>query len=302
MNRTILRGLDGTSPLGFFAALGLLRVLQPRGEAVRLGFLTDGTFRPYLEGLDADLAAVVAEDAIRSAGRQPWSLEYAKTEKSGVKTVADLKAPPDVFREFVARAIAEWASGKSDGAAYAAAFGTTSRMAVDGKGNTKPTAFHFTAANQKFLETVESIRASITRDWAEQSLFVGHAARSGSNLRWDPAAERNWALMAENPNEAGTTVDAPTEWLAFRGMPFFPTFPLGSRIVTTAVDGRGGDMKLTWPLWSVPLSIAAIRSVLPLDWTRVRQRAARGVFAVCTSMIRRTSQGFGNFGPASVTS
>ena len=133
--------------------------------------------------------------------------------------------------------------------------------------------------------------------------FLFHAGRPGYNLRWDPAAERNWALMANNPNDDGTSVDAPVEWLAFRGLSLFPSFPCGVRIITTAVSGRGEDMEMTWPLWSAPISLETARSAIQMTWTGVsRDRAMRGVFAVCTSEIRRTSQGFGNFSPATVSS
>ena len=150
---------------------------------------------------------------------------------------------------------------------------------------------------------MDGIRDSVTQEWVETSLFKGHGERSGSNLRWDPGAERNWALMANNPGGDGTHVDAPLEWLAFRGLPLLPSFPRGSRIITTGVVGRGDDMTFTWPLWSIPASLATTRSVLQVDWTRsTKECAARGVFAICSSAIRRTSQGFGNFGPSSVMS
>jgi hypothetical protein len=143
----------------------------------------------------------------------------------------------------------------------------------------------------------------VTQEWVETSLFKGHGERPGSNLRWDPGAERNWALMANNPNDDGTRVDAPLEWLAFRGLPLLPSFPRGSRIITTGVVGRGDDMTFAWPLWSIPASLLTTRSALQVDWTgSIKERAARGVFAICSSAIRRTSQGFGNFGPSSVMS
>jgi hypothetical protein len=109
--------------------------------------------------------------------------------------------------------------------------------------------------------------------------------------------------MANNPSGDGTRVDAPLEWLAFRGLPLLPSFPRGTRIITTGVVGRGDDMTFTWPLWRVPASRHTTRSVLQVDWTgNAKERAARGVFAICSSAIRRTCQGFGNFGPSSVTS
>lgn len=301
MRSIALSGLNGANPLGFLAAVGLLRLMRQKNAEARLGFLSDGSFQPFVEGFNGDLSALVADDAARAAGRQTWCLEYEKQEKRGVKVVADLKAPLTIFEKFLTDCIEHWLRGVGDAVAYAAAFGTN--VAVDGKGNTKPTAFHFTAANQQFLATVEAIRASVTHEWVKLSLFEGHAVRSGLNLRWDPAAGRNWALMANNPNIDGTSVDAPLEWLGFRGLPLFPSFPYGTRIITTGVSGRGNDMKMIWPLWSIPISFETARSVLQLSWANgSRDREMRGVFAVCTSEIRRTGQGFGNFSPATVSS
>ncbi|GIX35810.1 MAG: hypothetical protein KatS3mg126_1589 [Lysobacteraceae bacterium] len=303
MSRIDLKGVNGSNPLGFLATLGLLRILP----GAKLGFCDDGSYQPFVEGLQlnkSDLAALVFADAKAAENdKAPWRFTYTKppTKKRGEQVVADLKPPPNDpgFAAFFKRCLDDWLSGKDEGAAYAAAYFTD--VAVDSKGNTKPTAFHFTAANQTFLGQVESIRASLTQGWVEEALFTGRAERSGSNLRWDPAAERSWALMAEDPNKEGTRVNAPLEWLAFRGLPLLPSFPQGSRIVTTGVSGRGDDMTFTWPLWSVPASMYTARSVLQVDWTsNARERAARSIFAICSSSIRRTSQGFGNLSPSSV--
>lgn len=302
MSRIQLVGVDGSNPLGFLAALGLLRVLP----GAKLGFSEDGSFRAFVDWLDkreSDIAKLIAADAVAAASQSaPWRFTYTKaaTKKQGPQEVADLKPPPGDFKRFLATCIGAWLRGNDEAADYAAAYGTD--IAVDGKGNTKPTAFHFTAAQQTFLGALEGSRASVTQEWIEMSLFKGHGERPGSNLRWDPSAERNWALMANNPSGDGTRVDAPLEWLAFRGLPLLPSFPRGSRIITTGVVGRGDEMTFTWPLWSVPASLPTARSALQLDWTgSTKERAARGVFAICRSSIRRTSQGFGNFGPPVVT-
>lgn len=303
MSRIQLVGVDGSNPLGFLAALGLLRVLP----GAKLGFTDDGSFRAFVDGLDkseSDLATFISDDAKGAEdGSAPWRFTYTKaaTKKQGPQEVADLKPPPDDFKRFLATCVEAWLSGNEEPAGYAAAYGTD--VAVDGKGNTKPTAFHFTAAQQTFLGAVEGIRASVTQEWVEKSLFEGYGEKPGSNLRWDPGSERNWALMANNPSGDGTRVDAPLEWLAFLGLPLLPSFPCGTRIITTGVVGRGDDMTFTWPLWTVPASRHTTRSVLQVDWTgNAKGRAACGVFAICSSAIRRTSQGFGNFGPSSVTS
>jgi hypothetical protein len=299
MSRMILKGITGVSPLGFLASLGLLRLLHNTQTGARLAFLDDGSFHPFLEGVDGELAELVARDAADRSDEESWLLTYDKAEKKGVKKVADLKAPPEVFRAFLIRCVDEWILGKNEGSAYASAFGTSE--ARDGKGNTKPTAFHFTAANQQFLEIVRTIRSSIDSDWVRTALLEGPADRPGSNLRWDPAAERNWALMAANPIDTGTSVNAPVEWLAFRGLPLLPTFPKGARIVTTGVTGRGDEMAWTWPIWTVPASLPTVCSVLQIDWKEEGQsRSKRGIACLCTAPIRRTAQGFGSFGPAAM--
>jgi hypothetical protein len=307
MNRVELPGVDGSNPLGFLAALGLLRCVA----GARLGFVADGSFRAFLERRDlceADLVRLVANDAMAAADtRAPWRFTYVKaaTKKAGPQPVADLKPRPEVFRRFLRACVDAWCEGDGEAAEYAAAYATD--VAVDGKANTKPTAFHFTAANQTFLGTVETTRSRVTEDWVHASLFEGRAARAGSNLRWDPNADRNWALMANNPNDDGTTVDAPLEWLAFRGLPLLPSFPVGRTIITASVSKRSGTTRFVWPLWSIPSTVGTVRSLVHLDWMNLSLpesadpgQLERGVFAVCASVIRRTGQGFGNFSPATI--
>lgn len=296
MSRVILSGMNGANPQEFLASIGLLRIASKKFETARLSFLEDGSYRPVIDGVNEPLAELVAENAASGAGEQPWRLTYGKAEKRGEKAVADLKAPPDAFRGFLTRNIDAWLAGNGESAAFAAAYGTST--AVDGKGNTKPTAFHFTAANQQFLGAIEFSRAAVDVEWSRQALFKGNAARPGGNVRWDPAADRNYALMAENPNTDGTAVCAPLEWLAFNALPLLPTVPIKARVFTTGISGRGDEMAFTWPLWNCAASTRTVASLVRL---RIDEWRERGVFAFARSTIRRSSQGFGNFGPASVS-
>jgi len=97
MRSIVLSGLNGANPLGFLAALGLLRLMRQQNSEARLGFFSDGSFQPFVEGFYGSLPALVTADAARAAGKQAWSLEYEKPEKRGVKVVADLKARPNTF-------------------------------------------------------------------------------------------------------------------------------------------------------------------------------------------------------------
>ena len=128
MTRTVLKGINGSNPLGFLASVGLLRVLNARVKRVqqgasvedqiispRLGFTEDGAFHAWIEcdpALD-DIPGIVAKDAEDAAGPQSWRLEYEKQEKRGIKVVADLKAPPERFSKYLNSAIDEWLAGRN---------------------------------------------------------------------------------------------------------------------------------------------------------------------------------------------
>ncbi|RIL06272.1 MAG: hypothetical protein DCC71_07335 [Proteobacteria bacterium] len=72
---------------------------------------------------------------------------------------------------------------------------------------------------------------------------------------------------------------------------------------TTAVRGRGDEMLFRWPLWAEPASLATAASLVRLGWwDGSTAGASMGVIAVCTCVIRRIGQGFGNFGPARINS
>ncbi len=299
MITTTMTGLSGTNPQTFLAMVGLLRVANARNLSARLAFSADGSFHPIVvTDAEVDWPAMITEDAQSASGPQPWRLEYPKEDKGGSKLVADLKAPTDAFLQFLKGAREEWLHGRPERADFAAAYGTS--VAKDGKGNTKPTAFHFTAANQQFLGGVELARAAVTSEWTTQALIDIDSARPGPNLRWDPAADRSYALMAQNPNADGTSGCAPMEWLAFRGLPAFPSCPRGQRIMTAGVTGRGNAMRFTWPLWSTPHPLGLVRRMVVMDWSKrnLPSRRLLSVTTICTSEIRRTGQGFGNFGPS----
>ncbi len=253
---------------------------------------------PPSKTIRSPISGVVADDAERSRDLACINIRYEKAEKNKVKVVRDLKPPPAVFSRLLVAATDEWVQRTN--AEYShdlAAFATS--LEVDGKGNTKPTAFHFTAAQQEFLKAADESRSNVTREEAYASLVDGRGRKPGKNLRWDPRDERSHALMAQDPDVEGTAVDATQEWLAFRGLVAFPVLSIGRKQpATTSVNGRGEGMVFSWPLWRVAADWPTVTSLIKLPISTLT--ADRGVIAVATSSIRRTAQGFGNFGPAAV--
>ena len=98
MAEIVLSGLDGTNPIGFMAALGVLQICTDAGVRARLGWRLIDTWQPVLTGVGADpdeLLALVADDLEAWRKDAPeLSLCY---EKKG-KVVHDLRPIPEEFQ------------------------------------------------------------------------------------------------------------------------------------------------------------------------------------------------------------
>jgi hypothetical protein len=143
----VLRGLDGTNPLAFLAALGVLDAISNQ-ERADLRWAYDAGWRPLfrssfdavdplVELLDQDRQACVSDPAL--------ALEY-----DGKR---DLKPPPAVLAQYLRRLAESSTMTRRRSVDWASAFATD--VAVDNNGNTKPTALHFTAGQQQFLQMVD---------------------------------------------------------------------------------------------------------------------------------------------------
>ncbi|MGC8884774.1 MAG: type I-G CRISPR-associated protein, Cas3-extension family [Bryobacteraceae bacterium] len=152
------------------------------------------------------------------------------------------------------------------------------------------------AGHQHFLETVQELMIQCTFCHLAKALFGPWIPTDLKlSLRLDPAEDRRYALMAEDPTSSSNP--SRSLWganrLAFEGLVFFPAYP-AHPMGLVAWRNRNRDNWLTdcevrWPLWSEPLSPAAVRSLLRLpDLFEVgregrRNLQARRVFALFKS-------------------
>lgn len=292
MNGVACRGLDGSDPLGFLAALGLLRVVSRQDPEAKLRWVEQG---PWIAVLTTAIEGVVE---VLTRDLQRWKDYHgALTFAEGAdRKTQDLKHPPDEFRELM-RAV----QSDPEAASFVAAYATG--VVVDGSGKqTKPTALHFTAGQQRFLAAVLSIRDTVTHQDFTEALFGPWVGRTGaSDTRWRAGSERSRALLSYDPGGEKTSCVVGAVWLAYQAMPLFPTVPQGTRILTTGFKGRGNRQVFTWPLWTADLLIDEVGAIVrssevaempPLD------REARGIGAIFRSEVLRSSQGYGNFSPA----
>ena len=304
----LLAGLNAQNPLGFFAALGLLRVLdsQPRNseqERPRLSFDDDGQTPRLGTSLSFDeVIAIAIADAQSQSTNPVLALAYTdagdRVLPDDERARRDLKPPPALAREFLMTCVAE------ERRVADLAAGLFSELVQDNNGSTKPTALHFTAGQQEFLGMVEELRAGLSENMLREAL-VGPWLNESSlpSLSWDSSATRYYALRARNPSSEKRGSVAAANWLGFLSLAFFPVFVRRGRLATTCVKGGWKDSVLTWPVWSAKLTAPLVASLLRIDIGRMtaKERLAAGVISVYSARILRSDQGgYGSFSPADI--
>lgn len=309
----VLPGLDGQNPLGFFAALGLLRILDEHAcktsaERPGLEFSTTPPFvaRMAFEGSLEQIRKIVLADAIAQSTSAALRLAYDKDGElcspEASDATRDLKSSPTAARQFL-----ECVAGTSRRDMDLVA-GMISDVVQDNNGASKPTALHFTAGQQAFLEMVEVLRAGIDTESLDEALSgPWRSASKLPSLSWDSSVARVYALRASNPSgEKRGSVPA-ANWLAVHALSFFPVMPERHRgrlvLRTTNVALGWKDVPFTWPLWTESAGASVVASLLRLDasrWTQ-RERLALGISTVLRSRILRSDQGgYGSFSPPEV--
>ncbi|MGH3814721.1 MAG: type I-G CRISPR-associated protein, Cas3-extension family [Pseudonocardiaceae bacterium] len=302
-----LPALDGTNPLGFLAALGVLDVLHRAGREPTMHWTADLVPIPVFRGGSDEDELVELVDADRARWQESVVLRGPVGDQ-----LDDVKPPPKVHSRWAAEVVDALGDTRADADLFCALL---AEGAVDGKGNGKPTHLHFTAGQQKFLVMVrelasridaERIRVAIFGPWREDSPLP--------TLSWSSQGERIYALRAVNPSGEKRLGVPGADWLAFLGLVFFPTCAVTrndgaqASLKTTGCNRAWKRSALRWPLWTVPLERDTVWSLVgdsavvgqdrPLSPDELR---ARGVRHVMQAPIRRSEQGgYGSFGGALV--
>ncbi|RME25628.1 MAG: hypothetical protein D6798_08520 [Deltaproteobacteria bacterium] len=293
-----LTAIDGTNPIGFLAAVGTLRSCAGQGVDARLSWVDEGRWRPVIHGVPSPEDLVALLDAERIAWSDEPALTYTYPDAKG-RPQAEIKPPPAEFRRFLREVLA---SGRRRSIEQVGAY--ASDVVVDNNGNTKPTALHFAAGQQRFLDAVTDIHAHAGPDALRAALFGPWTEHPVKSLSWDATVFRDYALRATDPSGEKKGSVPGVEWLAFVGLGLLPvapvTSPRGPRLVTTGCTGGWKDGQFRWPLWTVPASLDAVRSLLatPLP-SEPDSRRRIGIGAVFQSGIERSDQGgYGRFSPS----
>ncbi|WP_419865399.1 hypothetical protein [Candidatus Poriferisodalis sp.] len=295
-----LPGLSGNNPLGFLAALGVQVAFAgtPFQPLVRW---SDGVVPVPRVTADLDHDGIVAR--VLEVATQ-WRAEPALCP---VPEATDVKFPAAGIRTYLSEA-----RHHRSGALAASLVAEGSLDAVTGK-KAKPTDFHFTAGQMKFLAMARKILASTTSDDLIEAL-VGPWQYTSKlpSLRWDIADDRAYALSAfdptDNTNNPKLTVPG-AECLAILGLSMFPVFPGHRKTATTGCRGTWRDGSFSWPLWNRPATLNVARTLVAHanagclgNGSLERALPSLGVFRILESSIRRNDRAMGlaNFGPPEV--
>lgn len=319
-----LSGLIGSNPLGALAAFGVLRLCQdvPELKTSKLYWRMEDDWMAVL-GIEADIKndtfveLLVNRQESRSLDTFNWSV--------------DIRVNPQDYRNRLIDQAQKSAMGEHWHADYYAAYG--SEYVMDGsKGLVKPTAFHMTSGQQKFLDSIVKLGKAMQNDTQEafrEALFgPWKYADQQHSLGWDPTTERMYALRHRAPTSENPRCVSAAVWLAVEALPLFPTVSKLSlrrnktelvttgfhktRKNTTNAEKALSEVKpvttrfqtvLTWPVWTYPIGIDSLRAVLATaellnereGWQSLGRR---GISAIYQSVRSEFGQGYAILRPA----
>lgn len=302
-----LSGLDGRTPLGFLASLGVQAAFTDDAPPTLRWDVHTGT--PIVGGstLEALTSQVLA--SYRRLAHSP--------AMSGESVEDDLKfSTPASVRTYLSSAAASGGLASS----FAAAQVSEGAAVVSGKnrGKSKPSALHFTGGQMKFLEIARGIASGLdgagkktSHEWLSRENILDTLTNPGvglSLLRWGDTDGRAHALCAVSPSDGSErrrtkslTSPALTA-LALLGMSRYPTWTNErNRSVTQGFFGRMPRM-FVWPIWAQPAGWAAVGSMLAQarpdpDESTIEHYEAWGVAAVWAADVHESGR-YGSFGGA----
>ncbi len=254
-NGLVLTGIDGSNPLGFLAALGILITVEDRSPGVRLQWMHHAQkWCPVVTGIDdADDLLDQLADTLHDMSVEPF-LVHKRMPFSAVE-----------FEE-IARSCRAMRTNRRM-ADLLASYGCTHIRDED--------LFHDTmfrmvrsgdSAGQGFLHYAVSIRQQTDRDSLERTLFREWSYQDECfSLRLDPIEDSNYALRWDDPSKANKSTMIGANSLALEGLRALPTVPNKGSLLTTGFSRHDRQVFFTWPIWRSALGVDVVKSLLSLN-------------------------------------
>ena len=236
--------LLGNMPVGFMAAVGLLRVVS--AEA-RLSW-DPITQCARLDGIDRDALLDHLVEWMKGRADSP-ELQLADDVRG---------TTPERYREIV--------SGASD-----ATLAWVRALWREDGNEIAPTRLCLTGGPQRMIKMARELAGKLDPDKVRggakhvrekfvEALFGPWVyADEVASWGWDPATYRPGARTATEPSKTKLSGVAAAYWLAWESLPCFPNMPGRG---TLGFEYRPKARAWTWTTWSVPLDIHAVGALL----------------------------------------
>ena len=241
-----LYGLTASSPIGFLAALGMLRVLtSDRQCEIKLGWRNG---HAVIDGLDPETAIT---ELMANMDERVSAPEFTWTDSLR-------KVPPEKYRH-----ACDEMSSDTRALGFMAGWATD---AVLRQGAVAVTRIDMTSGNQKLLKDLRKIAVGITRDHFT-SAMSGGPYEEQSSFGLDPIAVRYHAHEYQAPTKTKAPGKPGLIWLAYESIPLHPVVPIAPNWAQTTGWRLGPDAAYVWPIWDTFLTleeVSLLRS-LPVD-------------------------------------
>ena len=243
-----LTSLRASTPIGAMGAMGLVRICSSVFDS-----------RLHWEDTHAVLSVkATKEDLIQAL------IDHAANAKDCHELTWSDQIKGHSKAEFVsamATALAEASPTERRSADWFSAFG--SELATSPNGEVRSTPFDMTFAAQRLLRLMKTLAKSLSSDGAagsfREALFGPWRYQDKQHsMGWDPSAVQVGAKTYKAPTDITATSTRAAVWLAFNSLPLFPCFARATRGFERHSDG----VVFTWPVWSVPITLREMQSLL----------------------------------------
>jgi len=258
MSELLCTGLRGSHPLGVMAAFGLLRVASgvDLPQPVRLSWREGADWQACLH-----FPVAVSRDEVLTALA---GAVMARTANPPLPGQTDMKLLPETLAQLARDGVA---TGDEETMALLAAVGSEA-VTLGNRPEVKPTGFYMLSGQQRFFSIVRELTALLaageTTAALTEALFGPWRYRDPVHaLGWDPEAERLHALQAQSPTKKKAQNVAGAVWLGVESLPLWPVVARDGRLWTTGFREASARW-LSWPVWTAPIDLATLRSVLTL--------------------------------------
>lgn len=294
-----LSGLDGSNPLAFLAAIGVLATFDRMGCAPTMAWRLDSEgWRPLINAPFDCTETLVARlhEGLRSSEAQTSQVWSVNTK---------LPYSAAAFRQLSLRLADEARMNDRLATDLVAALGVDAL--VDEKGNFADTSLRMVRAGDSAGNGMCAYAAWIIHNTTLEHLHQiidpqASALDQGTSLRWDPAELRTRALQWGDPSKEAVLSRRGLNRLALEALPLFTTVPVRSDAVTVGISNHHGQRQqsLTWPIWVRPLSLNVVRSLVALEDLNksnpdARSLEARGIAVVFRCARFASSTYYSNF-------